>query len=434
MYFFRSGPGNFYVRHFSGHALPWKKTRSAGISDLSMTQSWDRLSGASIAGKYVLERWLGGGEEDAFFLTRFGSAGAPAVLKLVREEPSGAEAQLARWRRTACLSHPNVLGLYDCGRAGLVAKSADASYLYAVFEYPDDNLAPALEHGALSEAETLDVLRAVLDGLRYIHAQKLVHGAIDPAHIVAVGERIKLASDTVREPGGSFTPQEDIRALGNVLQVLLGMPELTSISDPLGSIIRHATDPSANRRWTLDEIGAFLDPPGKALIEPEPPRRAAWTPPRLPVLPKWAYAAAVVFLVVAVFAVTRKSGPQKPAPVPDPAPAQSQPRSIGSAPQPVPPKAAAPGKAERAHREPGRAWRVIAYTYSGFKAAEKKAHTINQKYPAFHAEVFSPRGRNTSPYLVALGGRMTRDEAVRLQRSARARGLPRDTFIRNYSD
>jgi hypothetical protein len=77
---------------------------------------------------------------------------------------------------------------------------------------------------------------------------------------------------------------------------------------------------------------------------------------------------------------------------------------------------------------------VIAYTYSHLKDAEHKAQTINQKMPGFHAEVFTPKGRNQPPFFVALGGRMTRSDAAALQRRAMGRGLPRDTFIRNYND
>ena len=79
-------------------------------------------------------------------------------------------------------------------------------------------------------------------------------------------------------------------------------------------------------------------------------------------------------------------------------------------------------------------WRVIAYTYNAWRDAEKKALAINQKWPGFNAEVFAPKGTRNPPYLVALGGRMNRLEAARLLQKARSRGLPRDTFILNFSD
>jgi hypothetical protein len=76
---------------------------------------------------------------------------------------------------------------------------------------------------------------------------------------------------------------------------------------------------------------------------------------------------------------------------------------------------------------------VIAFTYSSRESAEKKVQQLNQKYPGLRAAVFSPRSRR-GYYLVSLGGRMTRDDAVRVQRNARGKGLPRDTYVQNYSD
>jgi hypothetical protein len=77
---------------------------------------------------------------------------------------------------------------------------------------------------------------------------------------------------------------------------------------------------------------------------------------------------------------------------------------------------------------------VVAYTYNRRSQAEHKAQTINRRVPEFEANVFAPRGANQPPFFVALGGRMSREEAVALQRRAWAKGLPRDTFVRNFAE
>jgi hypothetical protein len=89
----------------------------------------------------------------------------------------------------------------------------------------------------------------------------------------------------------------------------------------------------------------------------------------------------------------------------------------------VPKPAAAAGK---------EMWRVIAFTYRTRVAAEKKVEQLNQYHPGLNATVFSPKGRS-GYYLVSLGGRMTHEAALRVQRSARGKGLPRDLFVQNYS-
>jgi hypothetical protein len=78
-------------------------------------------------------------------------------------------------------------------------------------------------------------------------------------------------------------------------------------------------------------------------------------------------------------------------------------------------------------------WRVIAYTYARNADAEKKVQAINNRISGIHAEVF-PLGSNPTSYLVSLGAHLTRDEATALRRRALAKGMPRDTYIRNFTD
>ena len=56
---------------------------------------------------------------------------------------------------------------------------------------------------------------------------------------------------------------------------------------------------------------------------------------------------------------------------------------------------------------------------------------INRKFPYLHAERFVPN-ESGPPYFVALGGRMSKNEAVRLRERAISSGLPSDTFVRNF--
>jgi hypothetical protein len=74
---------------------------------------------------------------------------------------------------------------------------------------------------------------------------------------------------------------------------------------------------------------------------------------------------------------------------------------------------------------------VVAYTFNAQGDAEKKAHSINSKHPALKAEVFSPNA-NTGPYLVIVGGQMSREKAAAERRTALRAGLPRDTYVQNY--
>ncbi len=75
-------------------------------------------------------------------------------------------------------------------------------------------------------------------------------------------------------------------------------------------------------------------------------------------------------------------------------------------------------------RSPDRPWRVICYTYNGRDNAQRKADTIAAKHPDLHPVVFTPTGR--APFLITVGGPMTRDAAYAFARRAgRLRPPPR---------
>jgi serine/threonine protein kinase len=380
-----------------------------------MTSIWSWLQDISVAGKYSLLEVLGESEDGAFFRTSFGPEGQTAALKLISESSHAAsEEQLRLWRIAAQISHPNLLRLLDYGRTEIEGNA----FLYAVFEFPDDSLATAIDRGPLSPEETRDVLVAALDGLRHIHSQGLVHGAIDPRHVVAVGNQIKLSTDTLRLPSRDATTTEDIRALGALVhQLITGRrplavvtgPDLLSIPEPFRTVCQHCLAHDPNQRWSLAEAAAALNSPPPLTVTPAKP--AKQTPAVTPrPFPKWIFVATPLFLLVLILLFRAiKPKPETPA---------LPPALVAQA--PVAPKAA-----------PSRNWRVIAYTYSRRAEAEKRAQSINRKWSAAQAEVLGPAGAKRGAYLVALGGPMNRDEAQRFLKLARSRGMPRTTYLRS---
>jgi hypothetical protein len=357
------------------------------------------------------------------------------------------------------LRHPNLLYLSDCG----IAEVAGAEYIFSVFENPDDNLASALEEGPISEAETREVLEVALNALRYLHNQGMVHGAVRPQKIVAVGNTIKLATDSLRESDDLEGVAEDVRQLGELVKTLLGTD---AIGGALEIIVRNATEPDRRNRWTLAELARELQaspisvapevpaaastpepaPELPALIEPEPavvtlapelppPARHRPVEPALPIaFPKWIFVGvAIVLLLILAMNLRRKPDkPVRPAPAAaEPAPAPPQP--LPPLPRPAPENEAAKGQPTPATSTGRAMWRVIAFTYRSRDAAAKRARHVNERWPDLQAAVFAPAARH-GYYLVALGGPMTRDDAVRVQEKARNAGLPRDIYVQNYDE
>jgi len=75
-------------------------------------------------------------------------------------------------------------------------------------------------------------------------------------------------------------------------------------------------------------------------------------------------------------------------------------------------------------------WHVVAYTYVREDTAQHMATELAGKYPQLEPQVFSPNGH--APFLVTLGGGMTRQEAFARREAARAAGMPSDTYAQNF--
>jgi hypothetical protein len=75
-------------------------------------------------------------------------------------------------------------------------------------------------------------------------------------------------------------------------------------------------------------------------------------------------------------------------------------------------------------------FRVICYTFSHEDQAWSRAGAIRKVHPGLSPKVFAAGARG--PYLITLGGVVSRGEAEAMVKRARRDGLPRDTFARFY--
>jgi eukaryotic-like serine/threonine-protein kinase len=82
--------------------------------------------------------------------------------------------------------------------------------------------------------------------------------------------------------------------------------------------------------------------------------------------------------------------------------------------------------------QPRTIWRVVLYTYRKEQDAKNKAQDIATRQPDLQTEVFAP-SEAAGPYLVVAGGKMNREDAARLRSKAIHEGMPRDSYIQNYS-
>jgi TonB family protein len=284
-----------------------------------VSEDWTRWQGHIINGVFPLGRFLGCSDHSGVFLSRSATPGpAEVAIKLVPTSRDLAESQLRRWKRAGGLAHPHLLGLLQWGGCQLEG----LPYLYIVMEYADQTLAQLLRHRALTDDEVREMLGPTLDALAFLHGQDLIQGQLKPANILVVGDRLKLASDTIRRSNedtvslnaptaydppevrhGSNSPAGDIWALGvSLLEAFTGRPPSNlgahgegvklpaEFSPTFRDVVARCLSLSPKDRPSVTELLAWAGGPSTASvpaapIEPTAGVRPEPAPPRTPLPP-----------------------------------------------------------------------------------------------------------------------------------------------------
>jgi TonB family protein len=264
-----------------------------------MTEAWTVWEGHVVNDEFQLQKYLGGSEHSAVFLTeRRGPEPLRAAIKLVPANEANARKYLFRWDLAARLSHPHLIRLLQQGRCRL----GEEDLLYLVMEYAEENLAEVLPQRPLTPAEVRDLLEPTLDALSYLHGRGFVHGHLKPANVLAAKDKLKLASDGLCRPGaatpaagepnpydppekagGTTLPAADVWSLGMTLTEALTqslpawseketadpvVPE--TLPAPLLDIVRGCLRRDPERRLTIADIKARLRPSPPSPQKPAP--------------------------------------------------------------------------------------------------------------------------------------------------------------------
>jgi serine/threonine protein kinase len=254
-----------------------------------MRDIWKQWEGRVVDGVFPLQRFLGGSDRSAVFLTQYGQ-GAPerAVIKLALAEPSKAEAQLLRWKVATKLPAPGLIRIFQVGQS----KLDDTELLYVVMECADEDLAQILPERSLTPEEAREMLSPVLETLAYVHSKGFVHGSVRPSNIMAVANHVKISSDSLCalqeaakcERGvsrytapevarGSVSPTSDVWSLGmTIVEVLTqrlpaadparpgGVVVPDGTPEPFLSIAKQCLQADPQQRCTIADIAARLKP------------------------------------------------------------------------------------------------------------------------------------------------------------------------------
>jgi hypothetical protein len=428
---------------------------------------WTEYEGRTIDGIFPLAKLLQPEGRSAFFLTPNGT-GEQTVIRLI-ESHFDDEEILARWRGVASLNHPNLAGLKKFGKVELDG----TPLVYAVMEPAQGNLGEIVAERRLTVPETREVAESLMSALDALHSHGFVHEHVEPGSVLAVGDGIKLRSDCIRETPedeeGAELRRRDVRDLAMVLlRALTGQKTLENavLSAPFDRIVAKGV----SGEWGLAEMRAALAESGPA-TQALPVAEARPVAAERPVVAASSTVArrdreveesggfaagmgtgfkillglsVLVLLVIAwrmfhakpVAAPTAVPTVSTSAPAADVAAKPSAAlnaagsvaaRSAATTPSAsVTKDAATPAASGPVHVE----WRVIAFTYNHEDQAQTKASRLAGRHPELKPEVFSPYGR--APYLVSVGGAMSRQDAYALADKVRGSVLPEDTYAQNF--
>jgi len=220
---------------------------------------WRQCEGELAGGEYPLERYLGGSEGRAVFLTRFASGRAAIKLAVAGQAQVGELVE--RWNRAANLYHPHLVRIFAAGTWAL----GGMPLAYLVMEYAEENLEEVLRERPLSTDETREMLEPVADALAYLHGQGLVHGNLKPSNILAIEDTVKISSEAV----SAGDPAVDIRELGVTLVQALTQtaatatqgsqgPAVEALPFPFREMAQNCLHPDPRFRWSADKIGAWI--------------------------------------------------------------------------------------------------------------------------------------------------------------------------------
>jgi TonB family protein len=264
-----------------------------------MSDIWREWIGQTVDERFPLQQYLAHTEHSAVFLTEVTDTDTrKGTIKFISADAQDIDHQLQLWSQVAQLDHPGLLKVFHAGRCRIT----DMDLLYVVTEHADENLAQILPQRALTPDETQQMLEPIVAALLYLHNKGMAHAHVKPSNVLAVGDFLKLSSDTIVPVGetvrpqrerdvydppesgvGSVTTQGDIWSLGQlVVETLTQQTAALPFNDkadpivpeflpqPFEDIALHALRRDPSRRWTSADIAHRLSPKPVFVSPPQP--------------------------------------------------------------------------------------------------------------------------------------------------------------------
>ena len=138
------------------------------------------LTSGQTLGRYEIKSYLGAGGMGVVYRAHDSQLGREVAVKILNEDAASSPTRIKRFeqeaRAVARLSHPNILDIYDFG-------THDGT-TYAVTELlHGQTLGDRLSKGQIPLNKTLEICRAIAEGLAAAHSEGIVHRDLKPSNI-----------------------------------------------------------------------------------------------------------------------------------------------------------------------------------------------------------------------------------------------------------